>query len=276
MKFEPIFVEGRNIDETWFLLLKEAFEKGRRYRITEGSYKGHDRIAMDFVSGFVHNPHERPLAPQVPPHLPPVATDEDGEKYFVEYLMDSSLAPNEDYKYATWIVGGDSKLYFTDETLNALPEECRKRAKLLGKNKKGENIYEIEYVVPNQVEWVIRHFREKGFGNEHCFITVGDPTVNLAYDVPYSTETERRTSPCLRGLDFRIINDDGKNYLLTHVVYRSWDLVGGWPTNMMGFTLLNEYVAESLGIEPGPLSFSCKSLHCYDFHEDYLKARLGK
>ncbi|MCK5016579.1 MAG: hypothetical protein KAS32_05835, partial [Candidatus Peribacteraceae bacterium] len=65
-------------------------------------------------------------------------------------------------------------------------------------------------------------------------------------------------------------------YLTTHVVYRSWDLWGGFPENMGGFTLLNEHIAGELGVEPGPLSFSCKSLHAYSHHVDIIAARLGK
>ena len=268
--FKPVFVEGRNLDEVWFLLLKAAFEKGRRYRITEGSYKGHERIALDFASGFIHDPHERPLAPQVPPHLPSVATDEEIEDYFVNYLMNSELAPNEDYKYATWIVGGKSRLYFPVGEYLKQPPELQRAIK-----PSRRDMRELEYVVPNQVEWVIKHFKEKGLGNEHCCITIGDPTVNFAYDIPYSEETERRTSPCLRALDFRVIWANGEPHLETVVFYRSWDLVGGWPTNMGGFTLLNEYVAQEIGVKPGPLAFVCKSLHCYDFHEDYLRARFS-
>lgn len=268
--FKPVYVEGRNLDEVWFLLLKAAFEKGRRYRITEGSYKGHERIALDFASGFIHDPHERPLAPQIPPHLPPIATDEDIEDYFVNYLMDSNLAPNEDYRYATWIVGGRSRLYFRREDLFKQPFPCVGDVKYVG----GE-VLELEYVVPNQIGWVIEHFKKKGLGNEHCCIMIGDPTVNLAYDIPYSEETERRTSPCLRALDFRVIQTENGSYLETVVFYRSWDLVAGWPVNMGGFTLLNEYVAEEIGVKPGPLAFVCKSLHCYDFHEGYLKARFS-
>jgi hypothetical protein len=86
-------------------------------------------------------------------------------------------------------------------------------------------------------------------------------------------ENIKSSTPCLRMLDFRII--DG--YLTTHVVYRSWSLYTGWPTNMGGFVLLNEFIASQLeGVQPGPLSFSCKSLHCYDFELEIVRQRLNK
>ena len=96
------------------------------------------------------------------------------------------------------------------------------------------------------------------------------PQCNYPLDID---ESKRGTSPCLRGLDFRII--DG--YLMTHVIYRSWDLFAGFPENMGGFTLLNEYIANNLDdISPGPLSFSCKSLHAYEHHVNIITKRLNK
>lgn len=298
MKFNPVFIESKTLDSCWFELLYALNEKGRKYLITEGSYKGTYRLAFDDVSGFIHYPHQRPLAPIVPEGALIPTNDENIEKYFIEYLMNGKIADNEDYKYGTWIVGGEYRLPKGIDNLDGM-ETCKL----------------IE--VSNQLEWIINHFKEKGFGNEHCYLTVGYPESNFAYDLPYTNEQERKTSPCLRGLDFRIISkhvfkckncnfeyepsqyeriikdnihhtrfnceciihgfDEIKeDYLLTKVIYRSWDLYSGFPVNMGGFTLLNEYVANELGIEPGPLSFTCKSLHCYDFEIEPMLIRLNK
>jgi thymidylate synthase len=192
-------------------------------------------------------------------NLPPPTTDTEIDHYFSEYLMHSKLEKNEDYRYSTWIVGGEYEIpYF----------EC----KAVNPQMWGYDPMKLTVHAPNQIEWVIDHFKTHGHGNEHCYITVGYPESNKAYDVPFTNEQERKTSPCLRGLDFRII--DGE--LTTSVYYRSWDLWSGWPCNMGGFVLLNEYVADSVGVYPGPLSFSCKSLHAYSFHMDVMDSRLGK
>ena len=259
---KPVFIEGRDLDDTWFQLLAALHEHGRRYKITDGSYAGAERVAFDFVSGFIHHPHSRPLAPRLPESspLPRPTTDDEIENYFVNYLMNSELEKNEDYRYATWIVGGEYQA----------PAFVSKYQIDGDRHFYGSNSLVI--AVPNQIEWIIDHFKTKGLGNEHCYLSVGYPESNFAYDLPYDNPNDRRTSPCLRGLDFRVV--DGK--LLTHVIYRSWDLWGGWPTNMGGFTMLNQYVAEEIGVEPGPLAFSSKSLHCYDFQLEVLKARLGK
>lgn len=262
-RFRPVFIEATTLDDAWHQILFALAEKGRRYEITAGSHAGSARLTLDYVAGFVHRPHERPLAPMVPEGkgLAAPTTDDYISAYFAEYLMDPRLNPGEEYRYATWIVGG-----------NGL---CRVK----------------------QLDWIIEHFRKAGLGNEHCAVTIGDAESLLAYDRPYkvcdacrkwfpegyekcpfcagtlvSDETKRGTSPCLRLLDFRVV--DGA--LMTHVVYRSWDAYGGFPTNMGGFTLLNEYVASEIGVEPGPLSFSCKSLHVYEHHLAVLEARTGK
>ncbi len=247
----PVNIIGRDLDDTWFQLLKELRAQGREYKITNGSLEWESRLTFDMCSGFIAFPHVRPLAPITEPLNPPTS-DIVIEKYFQEYIMNPNLLPGEEYRYSQWINGPYMNHW--------------KPNKIEGY---GHSMYET------QLEWIIRHFNEKGYGNEHCFITVGDPDTNFRYDKPYEDDTDRGTSPCLRGLDFRVINDGGVNLLLTNVLYRSWDLVAGWPENMGGFTLLNEYVAGMIGVEPGPLAFNCKSLHAYKSSLKYLDQRIG-
>lgn len=177
----------------------------------------------------------------MPEGTPPPTTDEKIDEYFAEYLMNYIVGDNEEYKYAEWINGPMNNPY---------PKPHQE----------------------SQVEWIIKHFKTKGYGNNHCYINIGNSDSNFVYDKPWKLETERGTSPCLRGLDFKVKD----NRLITHVIYRSWDLYGGWPQNMGGFTLLNEYIASEIGVEPGPLCFSCAGLHCYDFQIEPLKAILRK
>lgn len=264
--FKPVFIEGRDINDTWFQLLQALYDKGRPVVKTAGSGEGMTFYTLDFVSGFIHYPHTRPLAPIMPEGVPPITTDDKIEEYFTTYLMDSDLEKNEHYRYSTWVVGG-----------------C------------GKNDHTSCYYI-SQIEWIINHFKSKGYSNNHCYLTVGNPEISLEYNKPYKRcpncgrlynnhkicpkckaglevdESERPTTPCLRGLDFRII--DG--YLTTQIIYRAWNSLA-WPENMGGFVLLNEYVADQLGdVKPGPLSFSCKSLNCPEDTFDILKMRLRK
>ena len=240
MIFKPGFVDANTLDEAYFMLLSKCWYYGIRYKITEGSMKGDYRLELPVAAGIIQFPHTRPLAPNMPQGVPSTTTDEKIEQYFVNYLMDPNLSPNEEYRYATWING------------------------------KMTNVYAIQ--VESQLEWCIRHLKEKGYGNNHPFITIGNPDTNFGYDKPYKNETERRTSPCLRGIDIKV----KENKVILGIIYRSWDLFSGFPENMGGFTLLNEYIANELGVEPGPLSFYSQGLHCYGFQIDIVKEYLKK
>lgn len=288
INFRPVFIKATTLSDTWWQLLYNIDKEGRKYLITKGSYEGQYRLAFDDVAGVITHPFVKPLAPIMPEgiNIPAPTTQDDIEQYFVNYLMDGELATNEHYKYGTWIVGGNYKI----PSLDLVYAQCSYTDDIVG--------------VPNQINWIIEHFKKYGFGNEHCYLTVGYPESNFAYDIPYTNEQERGTSPCLRGLDFRVIEENyfecgcaqqlntpihekcvicGKemtsrkaHYLTTKVIYRSWDLYGGFPVNMGGFELLNQYVASELGINPGPLTFTCKSLHLYDFQLEPLKVWLRK
>jgi len=261
-KFKPIFIETTTLDNMWYQLLRAAYYNGRRYKITSGSREGLDRVALDFAAGFIHYPHTRPLAPRMPEGstLPPPTSDEKIESYFAQYLLNPEYTPKEHYKYSEFICGSD--------------RFC-----------KGIN----------QIDWIIDHFKTHGTGNDHSYLTVGYPEQLLTYDNPYMycikckeyfkhgtkicpnckeelliDEFVRGSTPCLRGLDFRII--DG--YLTTNIIYRSWSLYDGFPENIGGMIMLNEYVAEQLdNVKPGPVSFCCKSLHVYSDVLDILKMR---
>jgi len=250
---KSVFLQERNLDSMWFRLLYEVYHHGRKNPIHSGSYAGSNRLEFDFVSGTITNPTERPLAPMVPEGVPRPTTDQDIENYFVNYIMNSNLEENEHYRYATWIVGGAYKI---------------PKFRLANDESEGTGEWVI---VPNQLDWVINHYKKKGFGNNHCTIQIGYPESKFAYDILYKDESERQTSPCLQLIDTHIKD----NKLHTFTVFRSWDLYGGLPENLGGITLLMEYIANELSVDIGPLSFSSLKLHVYDFQINALKARLN-
>jgi thymidylate synthase len=246
LQFTPAFIDAINLNEAYFMLLSQCWEHGIKYEITEGSNKGGYRLELPFAAGFIHNPHMRPLAPTMPISVPPTTTDDKIQEYFINYLMDSTLSTNEEYRYSTWI------------------------------NKKMENWEADEKSLSpkmeSQLDWCIRHFKEKGHGNNHCHITIGEPGGQFVYDQTYTNDTNRRTSPCLRGIDIKIKNDQ----IILGVMFRSWDLYAGFPENMGGFALLNQYIAEQVGAKEGPLTFASQGLHCYDYQLSSLSAYLRK
>jgi thymidylate synthase len=77
--------------------------------------------------------------------------------------------------------------------------------------------------------------------------------------------------PCLRLIQWRAIN--GK--LDIHVTFRSWDLWGGFPSNLAALQLLNEHMAEMTGYKTGRLYAHSAGLHLYGLAIDIAKQRLG-
>lgn len=239
-RMRPALIEVLNLDEAYFGVLSACWNHGVKYEITEGSCKGDYRLELPFAAGYIHNPHMRPLAPTMPIGVAPTTTDDAIQVYFVKYLMDPNLAPNEEYRYSTWI---NKPIW------------------------KGDWPVESSFKKESQLEWCIRHLKEKGHGNNHCYITIGEPGGQFVYDRIYTNETERRTTPCCRGLDIKIKN----NKVVLGVVFRSWDLFVGFPENMGGFTLLNEFIASELGVDPGPLTFASQGLHVYGYQLESVK-----
>jgi thymidylate synthase len=261
----PIFIIANDLNDAYFSLLWNLWNNGREYRITSGSFEGDYRLEFDYVSGFIKYPHTRPLSPIMPEGIPPVTTDEKLETdYFPNYLMNPELSKNEHYRYSSWINGTTQ---YKEYKFYNIREADLKGSMWVDDS----GLLKLNKETP--LEWVIRHFKEKGYGNNHCYINVGNVDSGFAYEVPYKHEGERRTSPCLRGLDFKI--KDGQ--LITSVVFRSWDLYAGFPENMGGFTLLNEYIADQLeGVKPGPLAFTSAGLHCYGYQMEPVMSILKK
>ena len=195
---KPVFIDARDLNDAYFTLLWECWHKGRKYKITTGSFAGAYRLEFDFVSGFIRNPYQRPLSPIMPPGTHPITTDEKLETdYFPNYLMNPKLEKGEHYRYSSWING----IEYYDEYYDV--DGCKN--------------------LETPIEWVIRHFKEKGYGNNHCYINIGNVDSGFNYDVPYSNEGERKTSPCLRGIDFKI--KDNKLLSLLFFVHGIYMLV---------------------------------------------------
>ena len=269
MNFQPVNVVAKTIDECWFQLLHQIFKYGRPYVKDEGSFAGSEMLELDQVSGTILEPLQyndqgirKPLAVTVPGGVGAPTTDQYIEDYFVKDLMYGVLEPNEHYKYATFIVGGDYKLpKFMEPSPHNVHNviECSNR----------------KVVIPNQLQWAIDHYKRVGFHNNHCCIQVGYPESNLAYDRPYENELERGTSPCLRLIDTKIVEEDGEHYLCFNVTFRSWNLWGGWPTNIGGLALLMEHMALELNVKPGAMSFNSKGMNIYRFQLEPLLRRIG-
>ncbi len=261
MSFKPIFhhIIGDSIGYCWNLALQKVLTEGRDYGITSGSldYEGNFRRTLSIIIEM-HKPSMRPLAVYIPEHLStvPAPTTEEKIQEYMAQLVTSDKAEGEHYTY-------------------------------------GEDL-------SWEIEAVIKYYKKYGFGTACCYMSVGRPEsfFNYNWDVDFCGNiiaTERVTgklifnryltnvwnknpdvevsTQCLRGIDTWIEN----NKLHFACYFRSNDLWGAFPQNYGGLQLVKEYMAESIGVEDGPLIAISKDLHIYNGEGmDFALSVIGK
>lgn len=119
-----------------------------------------------------------------------------------------------------------------------------------------------------QMEGIIERYKKNGFGSNQECIAVARPE-DIELDDP----------PCLRQIDTRIYPKNGLRTgepfaLHLFPYFRSWDLWGGFPANLAAIRLMQEYMAECIGVEAGEILCQSKGLHIYDHCEKLAKLRL--
>jgi len=135
---------------------------------------------------------------------------------------------------------------------------------LVDDQKKPNESYTYGTYIKPQMQMIIERYKELfqktgGYRSNQEHIIVGDWANHLSLEDP----------PCLRSIDTRI--QDSKLHFFLY--FRSWDLWGGFPSNMGGLQLMKEYMAREIGIEDGELIASSKGLHLYDYSWDWAKLR---
>ena len=113
----------------------------------------------------------------------------------------------------------------------------------------------------SQVEEAIRRYKEEGWSTNQIILQVGQPS-DLLLDDP----------PCLRHIDTKIRH----NALHFFPYFRSWDLWGGFPANLVALQLLKEYMAAEISVNDGEIIAMSKGLHIYKHVEELAKMRFGK
>jgi len=91
----------RTIGEAWLNVCRQCLEHGRTYTITRGSYEGQQRKQLDQLAFIITHPGTRPLG--IDYQGMPISDDESIHRYFEDYLIDTRLAENEQYTYASRI-----------------------------------------------------------------------------------------------------------------------------------------------------------------------------
>ncbi len=87
------------------------------------------------------------------------------------------------------------------------------------------------------------------------------PDTNQAIiEVGRPEDVDLADPPCLRFVSWKKVNDR----LQLTVFFRSWDVANGLPFNLGGLQLLNESIANLVGIPVGELIAYSDGLHAYD------------
>ncbi|MDD5018982.1 MAG: thymidylate synthase [Candidatus Omnitrophica bacterium] len=236
----PVYIDAFDLDDAWFQTLSAILDKGRVYTITRGSYKGAKRLEFDYVVVRARKPSHQ-IIPIIPEGLNiPAPTDMEYIQGYLSYLLTGAKTATEDYTYGERLV--DPKVRLSEV-------------------REGRSLVQEVPLCVNQIDEVIRMYREEGFGTNQAVMEIGMPS-----------DIKLQDPPCLRLIDTKIRD----NKLHFFLYFRSWDLWGGFPSNLGGLQLVKQYMAEMIGVEDGEIVAASKGLHLYDYSWEVAKIRTKK
>ncbi|HCJ67731.1 MAG TPA: thymidylate synthase [Elusimicrobia bacterium] len=237
---QPVYIDAFDLDDAWFQCLNAILEKGQVYKITRGSYAGERRLEFDFITVRVRKPSHQ-IIPLIPEGLSiPAPTSMEYVNEYLQYLLTGEKTETEDYTYGERLVEPKVKI---EEVVS------------------GEKMVKDMPLKVNQIEEVIKIYKTEGFGTNQAIMEIGMPS-----------DIKLKDPPCLRLIDTRVRY--GKLHFI--VYFRSWDLWGGFPSNLGGLQLVKQYLAEEIGVEDGEIIACSKGLHLYEYAWEWAKLRTKK
>ncbi len=273
-----VFVDAFNLDDAWFQCVDKLLARGYRYKITKGSFAGEgERLEFDYIIVRVRKPNAEPLVPIMPEGLGiPAPTDMNYVKNtYLPYLLTEQKTETEDYTYGERLNNPKARIEQileparikekTGISLEELTDEQIKELhphtiKVIRSKETIKLMKELPFNV-NQIQQVIKDYKEKGYGTNQETMEIAMPSDITLQD-----------PPCLRIVDTRIRY--GKLHFM--VYFRSWDLWGGFPSNLAGLQLVKKFMADEIGIEDGEMIASSKGLHLYKYAWELAEARAHK
>jgi thymidylate synthase len=255
-----VSIEATTLDDSWFQLVWNAIEHGRDFKIDQGSFAGSVRKEFDFIVVRIKRPWERdpvhgmPLIPRIPEHMNiPAPVTDDYLIDYAPYLLGYEMAKDESYTYGQRINKEPVSREMADEMLRLKDVIYRNHCG----SKALENIIYDNDKFLSQVELAIEVYRDYPRTNQ-MVLQVAKPTDMLLLD-----------PPCLRHIDTRV--QDGKLHFYPY--FRSWDLWSGYPANLAGISMLQEHMANEIGVEQGEMICASKGLHLYDYTVSFAEMR---
>ncbi len=242
---QPVYINAFDLDDAWFQCLSAILEKGQVYRITRGSYAGERRLEFDFITVRVRKPAHQ-IIPLIPEGLSiPAPTSMEYVNNYLQYLLTGNKTGTEDYTYGERLV------------------EPKVKVEEIVVDKRGNHLKMVKDMPlkVNQIEEVIKIYKIEGYGTNQAIMEIGMPS-----------DIKLKDPPCLRLIDTRVRY--GKLHFI--IYFRSWDLWGGFPSNLGGLQLVKQYMAEEIGVEDGEIIACSKGLHLYEFAWEWAKLRTKK
>ena len=107
---KTINIKAFSLPESWVALIRIILNNGRDFIIDSGSYAGHIRKELDFVTIHIEKPSHSPIVPtsgMMPSGYsgpPPTTLEYIDNDYVPNYLMSDIKTKNETYTYGTRIM----------------------------------------------------------------------------------------------------------------------------------------------------------------------------
>lgn len=260
-----ININATTLPDSWFQLVYAALEVGRDFKIDSGSFEGHTRKEFDFVCVNIKRPFERdadslPLLPEIPEGCTtiPAPVTKDYLIQYTSYIMGAIVGAEPEEKESYTYGQRMTKEPVNEEICSNLTNpELKEIYKCYPYSPEVDNIVLGDKFL-NQVHQIIWEYKNKGHRNNQLCIQIAKPTDLLLID-----------PPCLRLIDTRI--QDGALHFF--IYFRSWDLWSGYPANLAGISVLQEYMAGEIGVAQGEMVCTSKGLHLYDFAVGFAEMR---
>lgn len=231
-------IDATDIPDAWYQCLYGIFRHGSEYEVQKGSFaeEKEKRLEFDSITVRIRKPGLRPLTPIIDvPGIPPPTSLEYVETEYLPYLLTDTVKEDETYTYGERINNPKLRIVKNGKAGKPVSMEC------------------------NPLEMVIEEYKKGNFGQNQLTMEIGMPS-DLQISDP----------PCLRLIDTKARFDKsiGKYKLHFFLYFRSWDLWGGFPSNLAGLQLMKEYMLESIGrddLVDGEIIACSKGLHLYGY-----------
>ncbi len=124
---------------------------------------------------------------------------------------------------------------------------------LLSDRKSENEVYTYGQFITKQLSHIIDCLNKSNGNTNQARIAIGNEQTTLLSD-----------PPCLNSVNLKFVN----NKLNISVLFRSWDIVSGFPENMGGLQILKEYILSHLTFpcEDGKLIAYSDGAHIYEMY----------